>query len=876
MRRLLPCILLAPAAFAGDPEFFEKKIRPVLVERCYECHGPNLSRPMGGLRLSSKAGLAKGGDSGAAILAGDPDSSRLIRALRYTDPRLQMPPKGKLPNAVIRDFEEWVRTGAMDPRTDDVKESSLKGVDYVRGRKHWAFQPLLQVARPPRGIDGFLLEKLRAKGLSYAPPADRRTLIRRVSLDITGLPPSIDEVEAFVNDRRPDAYERLVDRLLASPHYGERWARHWLDLVRFAETDGHEFDQDKPNAWRYRDYVVRALNSDLAYNQFVREQIAGDLLPQRRVEAGIDQSTVATGFWWLGEIINTPVDTSQALADRTDNQIDVFGKAFLGLTVACARCHDHKFDPIATRDYYSLAGFLHSSRLLQASVEPPDHAAKIRVLLRDDPRRDAVKPTLDGRYEVFEDFRDLARWIPTGLAFGNTPVDGVAHSGRYSAKLTGILISRQFVIKQRYIHVRMAGKGVVRLFADEYTNKGRTFAGSDRMEWKTVDARMGQGNLAHLEISDLETDGYVAVDRIVFSDSKEPPPNEGNPTPVAGANPELDALVADPVYALATADGEPQDLRIYIRGSHHNPGEPAPRRFLPVLAGESQDPVSGSGRLELADRVLRDASHLVARVMVNRLWKHHFGEGLVRTPDNFGLTGDRPTHPELLDYLATRFIEQGWSLKKLHREMLLTQAYQMSSRIDPAAEAADPRNELLHRMPVRRLDAEVLRDQILAVAGTLDKKKMYGPSVTPFVSPYMDGDPRGKPKSGPLDGDNRRSLYIQIRRNYLPDMMLAFDYPQPITTIGRRSVSTVASQALYLLNNEFLHLEARRWAERIMDQESVDINRVKRMYLEAFARPPDAAEVEQSLAFVRGTRSAAPWAELAHILLNTNEFLYVR
>ncbi len=886
-------VLIPGTLLSADPaatEFFEKRIRPVLVERCYPCHGPAVAQPLGGLRLSSREGLRRGGDSGPALVPGDPDASRLIRAIRYTDPRLQMPPKGKLDSQQILDFENWVRMGAPDPRSGESTEAKPRNIDFARARRHWAFQPLqatppppVRDARWPRGaIDRYLLARLEEKGLRPAPPADKRALLRRVWLDLTGLPPTVGETEAFLADASPQAFARVVDRLLGSPHYGERWARHWLDLVRYAETDGHEFDQDKPNAWRYRDYVIRAFNQDVPYARFLTEQLAGDLLAERRVtpDGLIDETTVATGFYWLGEIINTPVDTYQALADRIDNQIDVLGKAFLGLTVACARCHDHKFDPIPMSDYYALAGFLRSSRLRQAAADAPAVTERVRAALPDRPALPApAKPALDGRYEVFEDFSrpDFGSWLRTGLAFGDSPTGGVAHSGRYGNALTGILVSRQFLIKQRYLHVRLAGRGLVRLFADEYTNGVRTLRGGEEMAWKTIDARMGQGNLAHLEIADLSPEEFIAVERIVFSDAKEPPANEG-PTPP----PPVPIRMAVPPahFAMATADGEPQDVPVHVRGNPRNLGAARPRAFLTLFSGGEQPPiVSGSGREELARRLLRDAAPLVARVMVNRVWQHHFGEGLVRTPDNFGLTGDRPTHPALLDYLARRFIEQGWSLKQLHREMLLSAAYQMSSR--PAAsraELADPRNELLHRMPVRRLEAEALRDQMLAVAGTLDRR-LFGPPVPVYLSPYMDGDPRSKPPGGPLDGLGRRSLYINVRRNYLPDQMLTFDFPPPITTMGKRGVSTVAPQALYLMNNELPHLEARRWATRVAREERDPAARVRRMYLEAFARPPAPRETQEALAFFAEVRRrfprANPLVEFAHVLFNSAEFLYV-
>ncbi|MGH9722925.1 MAG: PSD1 and planctomycete cytochrome C domain-containing protein [Bryobacteraceae bacterium] len=870
---LLVCAISLAQPTPTQIEFFERRIRPVLVERCYECHGPKAAQPMSELRLDTRAGMLKGGERGPAIIPGDSENSRLIRAIRYQDPRLLMPPKGRLAPEHVEDFAAWIKMGAPDPRVEskELATAAPRGIDFARARKFWAFQPLKSTSQAT--VDSFLFAKLKSKGLAPAPPADRRTLLRRVYFDLIGLPPLPAEVDEFVNDRAPDAFRKVVARLLDSPHYGERWARHWLDLVRFAETDGHEFDVDKPNAWRYRDYVIRALNNDLPYNRFVREQIVGDLLNDR------DEAAVGSGFLWLGEVINTPVDTFQARADRIDNQIDVFGKAFLGLTVACARCHDHKFDPIPAADYYALAGFMHSSRPRQASIDAPERVAELRAIAKrlGDARPYSPPPEPfrlnDSRYENFEDFAGdrFARWTVAGEAFGESPVAGLADSGRFADGFQGILISREFLIKKRYIHVRMAGTGRVRLFADEYTNSSRTLAGPDRFAWKTIDARMGVGNLAYLEISDLDQNGHVAVDQICFSDVKEPPgPNDAalraRPAGVAASEIPLST------FALATVDAEPRDIRVHIRGSHANLGAEIPRRFLTVLSGDQQPGVGqGSGRTALADRLLRDATPLLARVMVNRLWKHHFGRGLVDTVDNLGMTGERPTHPELLDYLALKFIESGWSVKAMHRMIVLSAAYRMSSRPDAKADGADPRNEWLHRMPIRRLEAEAIRDGVLAVAGTLDRK-MYGPSVPPYVSPYMDGDPRGKPKSGPLDGAGRRSVYIQVRRNYLTDMFLTFDYPLPITTIGRRNTSTVASQALYLMNSEFITQQAEHWARRITAEESDGARRVRRMYEEAFARPPEAEETAQALEFV----AKRSWADLAHVLINTTEFFYVR
>ncbi|MBK9167247.1 MAG: PSD1 domain-containing protein [Bryobacterales bacterium] len=885
MRPGLLFLLLAALPAWADPagaEFFEKRVRPVLATRCFACHGPAVKEPRGGLRLGTKAGLARGGDSGPALVPGDPSASRLIRAIRYGDPRLQMPPKAKLPDAEIAALEEWIALGAPDPREDSQPQHSARGIDWERARRHWAFRPL----RPPAGaFETHWLAKLTEKGLSPSAEADRRTLLRRATFALTGLPPTPEEVDAFVGDPAPDAWERVIDRLLASPHYGERWARHWLDLVRFAETDGHEFDVDKPNAWRYRDAVIRAFNRDTPYNRFVRLQLAGDLTPQE------PDALILSAFPWLGEVINTPVDSDQALVDRVDNQIDVFGKAVLGLTVACARCHDHKFDPIPASDYYALAGIFRSVRPRQTALNEGvgPILAQIRHL-DGGTARPGTPPEGAPGYRSFTSFLNGKEgWKGTGLAFESEPQGGLADSARLSARLQGILISPQFRIRERYIHVRMGGRGGrVRLFADEYTSRGRTLEAPGAMRWMTIDARMGQGNWAYLEISDLNPQGGIAVDQVVFSDRKEPPPWSG-PQPEerwrllseAGLAQRraLEAQIpAETEFALTTVEDEPRNVPVLIRGNPHNPGAIVPRRFLTVFSGVDQPPPgAGSGRRELLERLFDDAEPLVARVAANRVWHYLFGTGLVASTDNFGVTGDRPSHPELLDLLATRLIANGWSLKALQREILRSRLYRMASTADPRAAETDPRNALLHHFPVRRLEAEALRDNLLAVAGTLDRTQ-FGPSVPPYVSPFMDSDPRGKPVSGPLDGANRRSIYLQVRRNFLTDMFLTFDYPQPITTIGRRNMSTVSSQALYFMNSGFVRLMASRWASRLTAEPE---DRVRQMYEEAFGRPPESDEQREAAAFLGRMHAAGlddpqAWTEYAHALLNTAEFLYVR
>ncbi len=693
----------------------------------------------------------------------------------------------------------WPLLAADAPAT-----KAAKGIDFERARKHWSFRPLRTV---PAGatIDGLMKPGAALK-------VDARLLARRAYLDAIGLPPTIDEASATA--QRP--WSETVDALLASPHFGERWGRHWLDCVRFAETDGHEFDVDKPNAFRYRDYVIRALNDDLPFNRFVLEHLAGDLLKDKRIVDGMDQSTIATGFYWLGEVINTPVDSVQSMADRVDNQIDVLGKAFLGLTTACARCHDHKFDPIPTADYYALAGIMHSSRPRQAAVAGPARTAPDR--------------TACAGYD----------WQFSGPGF--ECVDGRVTSGKATFAATGSAVSNTFTIPKRYLHVRLSGASEMRLVVDEYRFPPARQRGQPlEMKWATIDLKMVEKRTAYFELADLETDAYLELDQLVFSDEKTPP---ASPSLARIPGERGDAAAAP--FALSTTEGDPLDVGIYVRGDHKTRGAIQQRRFLTLFSGAAQPPITaGSGRMELAERLLKDAEPLLARVAVNRIWHHYFGQGIVATPDNFGLTGQPPTNPELLDWLASELIRNGWRQKPIHRLILNSQAYQ--TRVAP-----------------RRLDAETLRDAILAVAGSLNRT-VGGPSVPVYVSPFMDGDPRGKPKSGPLDSGGRRAVYINVRRNYLPDSLTVFDHPQPISTTGKRNVSIVSSQALYLMNNEFTHEMARRWAAQPGQS-------ITRMYQQAFNRLPEPTEIAAAEEFLK----SADLASYAHVLLNTTEFLFTR
>jgi len=992
---------------AASVEFFEKSVRPILATRCQRCHGP--AKQKGGLRLDARGAILAGGRTGPAVVPGNPKESLLVDAINYGE-TYQMPPKSKLPAAEIATLTDWVqkgahwgvetRAGTSNPKAakEAGKSDQVSKEIFQERAKYWSFQPIRRVT-PPTGstgrrdwtrnpIDRFILAALEQRGLTPAPEAEKRTLIRRLSFDLTGLPPTPVEVEAFLGDSSPGAYEALVERLLASPRYGERWARHWLDLVRYAETAGHEFDYDIPNAFRYRDYVIRALNADLPYNQFVIEQIAGDLLDvsRRHPAEGFNESILGTGFYFLGEGTHSPVDVREDEMRRIDNQIDVISKTFLGLTVACARCHDHKFDPITNKDYYALAGFLHSSRYQQAPIDSPERiAAHVRRLrtaketivtaLRDarailpEPIRGQVatavcrhadetiaagkapiSPTTSGSERkdlVFEDFhRDsYDGWYVTGDAFGERPSvagdlrlvlegrsprlvtvpAGLAHSGLDSDRRVGVIRSRTFTIENRFIHTLVAGRGgKINVVVDGFEKIRDPIYGGltitvnhgDEPRWLTQDVGMWLGHTAYLEIADgaivdfrgatthiEDGHGYIAVDEIRMSNRPAPvmsPPKSGGELDLGAVVGALrsarsnladrltaalekartvEASLPDPTLALSIADGTGVNERIHIRGSHNNLGEVVPRRFLEVLGGSdppTSTPAAGSGRLELAQRMVNPSDNpLLPRVLVNRIWKHLFGEGIVKSTDDFGAMGRKPSHPDLLDWLAAEFIARGWSIKEMQRLMVTSSTYRMTSVPNEVAERLDPPNTYLHRMNVRRLEAEAIRDTLLSVSGRLEPT-LYGPSVPVYLSRFMDG--RGRPgRSGPLDGDGRRSIYLNVRRNFLHPMFLAFDAPVPFSTMGRRNVSNVPAQALTLMNDPMVVGQARLWAERVVAGPGRSARaRLDTLYMIAFGRPPTEQEALASLAFLDGQdQTLLAWADLCHVLINIKEFIFV-
>ena len=938
----------APAPPASDdPEslaFFEREIRPLLLDRCGKCHGAD--KPKGGLSITAREHLLAGGDQGPAIVPGNADESLLVEAVRYGD-LLKMPPKAKLANQEIQAIERWINLGAPwpgNPHTNPAPSNSADNFDLDARANHWSFQPLQDPPIPAvqdrdwpaNPIDHFILAKLEQLHLKPSPPADRATLLRRLTLDLTGLPPTLEQRAAFLADARPDAYQHVLDQLLASPHHGERWARHWLDLVRYVETYGHEFDYDIPFAWRYRDYVIRATNADLPFDQFAREHIAGDLIQPPRVEPAplSNESILATAFFWFGDGTHSPVDVREEQLKRFDNQIDVLGKSFLGLTIACARCHDHKFDPIRQRDYYALAGFLKSARYsLVPTTTNPDQAA-IAAALRensralaqaslDTPAQSTPNTSPTNPTTPFETFNqpNFQTWTSTGLAFGSAPSQagdahlnkhnalspvppGIAHSALAAEPLQGILRSQTFTIDHQFIQYRAAGSGAqIQVVVDGFEKNRDPIYGAlviavnhgDTLRWINQDVSHWRGRRAYIELIDggassfsgattaiTPADGFIAVDEIRFADSPTPPdtptaqPVYTNP---AGKSAETNRLLAArntliskieaPHFALAISEGTPENESLLIRGNARNASDPVPRRFLETLQHNTNPTPT---RLELAHQFTARDNPLFARVAVNRIWLHHFGRGLVPTPDDFGHMGQPPTHPELLDWLASEFIRSGYSAKHIHRLILTSRAYQQSSATKPEAATIDPDNQWLHRANVRRLEAESIRDTILAVSGQL-RPTLYGPSTPPFLSEFMEG--RGRPAtSGPLDGNARRSIYLNMRRNFLPPLLLAFDLPTPSTTIGRRNNSNVPAQALALLNDPFVLDQARLWADHLLAIPNLsETDRLETLYLQAFARPPSPDEQAQALKIIQSQTN--PWPTLCHILFNLKEFIFI-
>lgn len=1156
-------LLMATLATSAEPtpeqaEHFEKKVRPILVERCYECHSEktlatNDGEAKGNLRLDGRKRMLAGGDTGPAFEPGQPDKSLMVEAIRYTG-LYKMPPIGKLPDDEIATLTQWIADGAPWPGDESASDTKSKFDLAARKAAHWCWRPIVDPpvpavknnSWPVDPIDHFILAKLEAENFTPAAIASPRARLRRLSFDLLGLPPSPEELAAFEADPSPLAWEQAVDRMLASPRFGERWGRHWLDLARYAETRGHEFDFQAPNAWAYRDYVIRAWNLDLPYTRFAAEQIAGDLMPdpRRNPSDGSNESIVGTSMWMLGEWVHSPVDIVKDEADRYDNMLDVFGKSFLGLTIACARCHDHKFDAISTHDYYALSGVLQSSgyrlarydtdlderriaselealRLKAGGViasslaaemwaraqgsdayalaalelakpaangaaadlrERVEAAAKAKTLSprrllawttalqksADDPtdvlhalakiygresspeaRRDLLKSLTNRRskeeaianlsaehgevvidYSQSRDRSDQAQWLTDGPTFGAKAIlpgevlvdDDLAKgfevatygAARRDATWNGLKIAGgmeldpgalgferagktlrtpTFELSDGRVHYLVRGAGRVYACVDSHAvvlgplhgqvmfSLGEN--GAAPIRWVTQDLRPYQGHRIHVEFTphadqDLQVLMVVSgpkppdwmpaspayeIARVLSKPAADATPGDGlsaeqavraalgeietslrnvmthqksdeasaplvnwamRHRPLFATDDEFassDEKVAKlfttsrqasaamhkiyaetkqhltsqitPVSRLAMAlwDGTGENDKVMVRGNPHVRGKLAERRLPEALAANSLAKHRGSGRLELAEQLFRDDNPLTRRVLVNRLWAHLFGRGIVPSVDNFGVLGSPPSHPELLDHLATRFGREGWSIKQMIRAMVCTQTYQMSSAAPPDANARDveerdPTNRLWRRQNVKRLEAEVIRDSLLALSGRLSSE-MFGPSVPLHLTDHLQG--RGRPgNSGPRDGGGRRSVYQAIRRNFPNPFLTAFDAPTPLGPVGQRNVSNVPAQALILLNDPLVIDQMKIWAEPLARQGNLTpAGKLDQAMQTALGRMPTAAErtMIDDYASQRAEQlkiaPASAWtdprivAEVCHVLVNAKEFVFI-
>ena len=1058
---LLPCSTGLSQELAPDEgqraklEFFEKKIRPVLVEHCYECHSAESKTLQGGLSLETAQGLAQGGDSGPALIPEKSDQSLIIQALRYES--TQMPPRGKLSDEVIADFVQWVDSGAADPRVGD-SAPIKKSIDFDQARLFWSFvspkNPELPATKrsgwTESSLDHFTLAAMEARQLSPVSKAGKRELIRRACFDLTGLPPTPQEVDSFLADENTNAFAKLIDRLLDSPAYGERWGRYWLDVARYSEDQAHTFSvQPNTHGYRYRDWVIEAFNSDMPFDLFVKYQIAADVMPIDETERL--RNLAALGYFGLGAQYYKNTDAAKAAADELDDRIDTLTRGFLGLTVSCARCHDHKFDPIPQQDYYSLAGVFHSSRLHNAPLAPaPEvdryNAAQQKIkqldeaiqqtIAREGPKlREARISEVKQYLMATRNFQlakasdpslklpsfaktngleasTLKRWIdflkskeaspPLALKpwfnaralpsdqQSDQPIDQQSEAAAFAfeeyiqlllrqrdgllspeeqSKLTqnaptgnaryiSPMVTRSAPTasidveiqgaKELFLVVNDGGNGPSCDHADWLEPKLITASGEidlTERKWETVTATYGSVNLnknvngqalrvagksyakgigthstsvLRFELPD-DAKRFVALGgldssgadqggdcgnnaRVQFRVYTESPTDiqvgqsdllaeiigekglfamelkdieaklpEGFRQTLSVQRSELETLRRESpaIYPMAhvIAEANPSDLQVMVRGNPANRGELAPRRFLRILSNQTPTAFTqGSGRLELANAIASNENPLTARVMVNRVWQHHFGRGLVGTPDNFGKLGEPPTHPELLEYLTVKFVEQGWSIKSLHREIMLSATYQLSSDRNESNQQIDADNRYLWRMTRRRLDVEAWRDALLATSGRLDGK-LQGPSTN-----LADAS------------NNRRTVYAFISRHELDNMLRLFDFPDANITASVRAETTVPQQQLFVLNSPFMIEQSKAFAARVLIEAADGLeDRIQHAYRLAFGRKASPGELKVGLEYLKAIdppeqkdlNNLDRWERYAQALLASNEFLYI-
>jgi hypothetical protein len=913
---------------ASELELFEKNARPVFVEKCQGCHNAKLKS--GGIDFSSPNGIKDAASMGIFGKADEPDKSVIIKALNYEN-QVKMPPQGKLPAETIAAIREWVAAGAPTPAVTPsagdslagtgVRPIALRGVITDADKNFWAFKPISQAAPPTpkqkdwavNQIDQFVLANLEKNGLKPAPQADKTTLLRRATFDLTGLPPTEKELQDFLADKSPKAFEKVVDRLLASPRYGERWARHWLDVMRYADSTGSDEDHRYPHAWRYRDYVVQAFNDDMPYNQFVREQLAGDILAADPNSGVGYRGIVATGFLALGKKALAQKDLPLKRYDVVDDQIDVTAKAFLGLTIACARCHDHKFDPIATKDYYQLAAVFASTLSyakgeegdpIQTPLAPPgvfeafkkqwsDYNAiqkKVSAIIdfdRDaqknrDKAEPAIAASMQAAYRVYAkgetveavaadtklDEKQLTRWVEY-LKDGKRPELAKWHAATDANR-----------------------KDVAAEYQEDFRRSAYQYD-QDLSWWKQAQGNFpNAGKIAgpHPRMTVEKDPFFVAI----WQDSG--PLYRSRDEQMASLTPEkakqAEALLAQAAemektlptkevpMACAVKEGPTMDQKVFVRGDYHNLGDPVARTVPAILRLSAPAPEvkTNSGRLELADWIVDPRNPLPSRVMANRIWQGHFGDGIVRTPDNYGRLGERPSNPELLDYLAKTFMENGWSIKKMNRLIMLSKTYQMSAAYDEATKSKDPENRMLSHFPRQRLSIEEIRDAYLSMGGDLDLT--MGGTLDPGVG--TDGETSSGRISMNPEKTNRRSIYLPLRRSNLPTLYTLFDFGDATTPEGHRNPTSVATQALFVMNSPLVIREAKNIADTVLKQETQNKRRVEEIYLRVLDRRPDATEIDKGLTYMSGFRSKwntvdeeTAWTSLTHALMASNEFIFV-
>ncbi len=1080
-----------PAADPAALQFFEQKVRPLLVAKCQECHGAEKQKS--NFRVDSREAFLEGGDGGAALVPLEPMKSMLMEVISYRG-EIKMPPKAKLSEAEIADLTAWVKLGAPWPNSKPTTPAPAVGAELTvitpEQKAFWAFQPVADPTPPAvkneawiqSPLDRFILAELEAKGFQPAPAADKRTLIRRITFDLTGLPPTEMELEGFLSDDQPGAVGRLVDRLLESPRYGERWGRHWLDVARYADSNGLDENLAYAHAYHYRDYVVRAFNQDKPFDEFIREQIAGDLLPESgQPDLQADRLT-ATGFLCLGAKMLAEDDPVKMQMDIIDEQVDTVGRAFLGLTIGCARCHDHKFDPLPTADYYSLAGIFKSTKTMEnfsvvarwqeRPIATPEQLATLKVhqaridaqkaavqtlvtqgnetllakareqvaiyllaatrqqqlaalldqakvrgndpdlksqpgailIEAEDFQRGNVKKLLDSyglgigvvinagptpnftEYDIpipkDGDYQLEIRYAAAGARPAKLTIDGELRKSDAVGKVTGTWFPDTQTWVVEGIYRLTAGSHVLRLEtpgpfphldkllltpasssttallpipASEYQplasitrqfstvldqsstdpksiwtawhqfrkeqkltvddkhpeNQVARLLGSappaslvelaqryqqafveSATAWKAQQADPARQSLKALADANLEAFRKAAVDpQGIFA---IPPDAETSfPADAVAALKlsrdqlkDLEGTLPKYTEVMAVADQQAENLKVHLRGSYLTQGRETPRQFLRIIAGDQQTPVPNdrSGRLELANWIASPEHPLTARVIVNRVWQWHFGEGIVRSPDNFGRLGERPTHPQLLDWLAKRCVEQGWSLKKLHRLIMLSATYQMSTAYNDATAQQDPENRLLWRMNRQRLEVEELRDALLAVSGALEDS-IGGTQLKSGNRDYVTSTANVNPV---VYQTNRRSIYLPVIRSALYELFQAFDFADPSVLNGRRDQTTVAPQALFMMNSALVLDQSQRLASTLLQRSELDAaGRISVLYVKAYGRPPTPVEIQRDVAYLERFRVAATgkvpdgelelraWRSLCRTVLAANEFLYV-